>query len=105
MSEETSELERLVERSRRIGADPALVVHGGGNTSTKLRERDHLGRERDVMRVKGSGTDLRTIQLLMGHERLEHTTVYLHLSGRHLHAAVNPLEQITLRAVQEEHQP
>ena len=61
MSEETSELERLVERSRRIGADPALVVHGGGNTSTKLRERDHLGRERDVMRVKGSGTDLRTI--------------------------------------------
>jgi rhamnose utilization protein RhaD (predicted bifunctional aldolase and dehydrogenase) len=61
MSDETSELERLVERSRRIGADPALVVHGGGNTSTKLRERDHLGRERDVMRVKGSGTDLRTI--------------------------------------------
>ena len=61
MSDETSELDRLVERSRRIGADPALVVHGGGNTSTKLRERDHLGRERDVMRVKGSGTDLRTI--------------------------------------------
>ena len=51
-----------------------------------------------------AGTDLRTIQLLMGHERLEHTTVYLHLSGRHLHAAVNPLEQITLRAVQEKHQ-
>jgi rhamnose utilization protein RhaD (predicted bifunctional aldolase and dehydrogenase) len=57
----SSELDRLVERSRRIGADPSLVVHGGGNTSTKLRERDHLGRERDVMRVKGSGTDLRTI--------------------------------------------
>jgi rhamnose utilization protein RhaD (predicted bifunctional aldolase and dehydrogenase) len=61
MSEEPAELDRLVERSRRIGADPTLVVHGGGNTSTKVRERDHLGRERDVMRVKGSGTDLRTI--------------------------------------------
>ena len=61
MSEPATELDRLVERSRRIGADPALVVHGGGNTSTKLRERDHLGRERDVLRVKGSGTDLRTI--------------------------------------------
>jgi site-specific recombinase XerD len=51
-----------------------------------------------------AGTDLRTIQLLMGHERLEHTTVYLHLSQRHLHAAVNPLEAIPLRALAEDHQ-
>jgi rhamnose utilization protein RhaD (predicted bifunctional aldolase and dehydrogenase) len=56
-----SELERLVARSRLIGADPTLVVHGGGNTSTKTREVDHLGRERDVLRIKGSGTDLKTI--------------------------------------------
>ena len=51
-----------------------------------------------------AGTDLRTIQLLMGHERLEDTTVYLQLSQRHLHAAVNPLEQITLRAGQQDRQ-
>ena len=56
-----TDLERLVARSRLIGADPTLVVHGGGNTSTKTRESDHLGRERDVLRIKGSGTDLRTI--------------------------------------------
>jgi rhamnose utilization protein RhaD (predicted bifunctional aldolase and dehydrogenase) len=56
-----TELERLVNRSRKIGADPTLVVHGGGNTSTKTREVDHLGRERDVLRIKGSGTDLKTI--------------------------------------------
>ena len=56
-----TDLERLVARSRLIGADPALVVHGGGNTSSKTRERDHLGRERDVLRIKGSGTDLKTI--------------------------------------------
>jgi len=43
-----------------------------------------------------AGTDLRTIQLLMGHERLEDTTVYLHLSQTHLHAAVNPLDQLTI---------
>jgi hypothetical protein len=28
----------------------------------------------------------------MGHERLEDTTIYLHLSQRHLHAAINPLD-------------
>jgi integrase/recombinase XerD len=48
-----------------------------------------------------SGADLRTIQLLMGHERLEDTTIYLHLSQRHLHAAVNPLDQLTLRTPEE----
>jgi integrase/recombinase XerD len=51
-----------------------------------------------------SGADLRTIQLLMGHERLEDTTIYLHLSQRHLHAAINPLDQLTLRTTQEEQQ-
>jgi rhamnose utilization protein RhaD (predicted bifunctional aldolase and dehydrogenase)/NAD(P)-dependent dehydrogenase (short-subunit alcohol dehydrogenase family) len=56
-----SELEKLVNRSRLIGSDPALVLHGGGNTSTKLVERDHLGREQRVIRIKGSGSDLATI--------------------------------------------
>jgi len=51
-----------------------------------------------------AGTDLRTIQLLMGHERLEDTTIYLHLSQRHLHAAINPLDQLRLRTVAEDQQ-
>src|SRR5215831_2691469 len=41
-----------------------------------------------------SGTDLSTLQLLMGHQKLQDTTLYVHLSRRHLHAAVNPLERI-----------
>ena len=56
-----TDLERLVARSRLLGADPTLVVHGGGNTSTKTRETDHRGRERPTLRIKGSGTDLKTI--------------------------------------------
>jgi rhamnose utilization protein RhaD (predicted bifunctional aldolase and dehydrogenase)/NAD(P)-dependent dehydrogenase (short-subunit alcohol dehydrogenase family) len=57
-----TELELLVERSRRLGADPSLVLHGGGNTSTKLVEADHAGRDRRVLRIKGSGSDLATCE-------------------------------------------
>jgi site-specific recombinase XerD len=41
-----------------------------------------------------NGADLRTIQMLLGHADLEHTTVYLHLSQRHLQAVPNPIEGI-----------
>lgn len=44
-----------------------------------------------------AGTDLRTIQMLLGHRCLKDTAIYLHLSRRHLRAAINPLDQITLR--------
>jgi rhamnulose-1-phosphate aldolase/alcohol dehydrogenase len=57
-----SDLDLLVYASRLIGAETSLVVWGGGNTSIKRTERDHRGREVRVLRVKGSGSDLKTIQ-------------------------------------------
>ncbi len=54
-------LDLLVYGSRLIGAEPSLVVWGGGNTSLKVTERDFRGREIRVLRVKGSGSDLKTI--------------------------------------------
>ena len=43
-----------------------------------------------------AGTDLRTIQVLLGHGDLETTAQYLHLSQRHLQAVSNPLDGLTL---------
>jgi len=45
-----------------------------------------------------AGADLRTIQLLLGHTDIKHTTVYLHLSQRHLHAVANPLDALAVSA-------
>jgi len=43
-----------------------------------------------------NGTDLCTIQMLLGHVDLESTAVYLHVSRRHLQAVVNPAETISI---------
>lgn len=47
-----------------------------------------------------AGTDLRTIQVLLGHGDLETTAQYLHLSQRHLQAVMNPLDSLSLSSVQ-----
>jgi rhamnulose-1-phosphate aldolase/alcohol dehydrogenase len=57
-----SGVDLLVYASRLVGAESSLVVWGGGNTSVKVVEEDHRGREISVLRVKGSGSDLKSIQ-------------------------------------------
>ena len=56
-----SGMDRLVYRSNQLGADQRITNTGGGNTSSKLMERDPLtGEQVEVLWVKGSGGDLRT---------------------------------------------
>lgn len=47
--------------SQLLGRDRSLVLHGGGNTSVKIREKNLVGEEEDILYVKGSGWDLETI--------------------------------------------
>ncbi|HEU5090737.1 MAG TPA: class II aldolase/adducin family protein, partial [Roseiflexaceae bacterium] len=48
--------------SRLLGADPALVLHGGGNTSVKLHAPNLFGENEQLLYIKGSGWDLATIE-------------------------------------------
>src|SRR5438552_1324409 len=56
------ELDLLVYLSRLVGQDSSLVVWGGGNTSVKVEETDFRGRPASVLRVKGSGSDLKSVK-------------------------------------------
>src|SRR4028119_1240693 len=48
--------------SRLLGRDRSLVLHGGGNTSVKVREPNLFGEEEEILYVKGSGWDLEKIE-------------------------------------------
>ncbi|MCR4268622.1 bifunctional aldolase/short-chain dehydrogenase [Nitratireductor sp. ZSWI3] len=48
--------------TRLLGGEPRLVLHGGGNTSLKTKASDILGRQWDVLCVKGSGWDMGVIE-------------------------------------------
>ena len=48
------DLAQRVYTSRLLGADPSLVLHGGGNTSVKSTIENFFGEEEDVLFVKGA---------------------------------------------------
>ncbi len=56
------DLAQRVYSSRLLGRDKSLVMHGGGNTSVKVTEKNIVGEPEDLLYVKGSGWDLETIE-------------------------------------------
>jgi len=57
----TDEIEQLVHQSRLVGLEESLVLWGGGNNSVKSRATDLLGQPIDVMYIKSSGSDMKSI--------------------------------------------
>jgi len=55
-------LAQRVYSSRLLGANPDLVLHGGGNTSVKGVSQNIFGEDIETLFVKGSGSDLATIE-------------------------------------------
>jgi integrase/recombinase XerD len=62
----------------------------------KKKVSPHLLRHSWATHLLERGTDLKTIQVLLGHFDLEATTIYLHLSQRHLQAVNNPIDALPI---------
>jgi integrase/recombinase XerD len=62
----------------------------------KKKVSPHLLRHSWATHLLERGTDLKTIQVLLGHFDLEATTIYLHLSRQHLQSVNNPIEALPI---------
>jgi integrase/recombinase XerD len=72
------------------------VCEAARRAGIKKKVYPHLLRHSWATHLLERGTDLKTIQMLLGHFDLEATTIYLHLSQQHLQSVNNPIETLPI---------
>jgi len=73
-----------------------LCRTAGRRAKIRLLVHPHLFRHACATHMLDAGTDLRTIQVLLGHRDIRTTARYLHVSLKRLHAASSPLDALQL---------
>jgi integrase/recombinase XerD len=72
------------------------VCEAARRAGIKKKVYPHLLRHSWATHLLERGTDLKTIQMQLGHFDLEATTIYLHLSQRHLQSVNNPIDGLPI---------
>ncbi len=92
-----------------VPISPNMVWYSCRQAALAAGIRKHLSphslRHSCATHLLEAGADLRTIQVLLGHSRLEHTLVYLHLSNKHMQAVPNPLEALQVSSLDDVKRP